>query len=309
MKAIMYHYVRPDDPALPYFRHLHVDDFERQLDHFSRHSSFVTREGFEAACRTGRSPGGVLLTFDDGFADHYRHVLPLLRDRGLWGIFYVPIGPYLDGDLLDVHWVHLLIGTAGGVTVAEHLEELLEVGMLSHDHVDEFRHATYARQDNDDATRWVKRTLNYYIDYGYRSDVIRRLVARLLPDPGSMAESFYMTPDQMREMQAAGMVLGSHAVTHRVMSRLTEVEQRGEIERSFATLDELAGPPTFRTFCYPYGGFHTFTDGTERLLERAGCLASFNVEPRDIADHDLARRPQALPRFDCNAFPYGTCRR
>ena len=25
-----------------------------------------------------------------------------------------------------------------------------------------------------------------------------------------------------------------------------------------------------RTFCYPYGGFHSFTDTTERLLNDAG---------------------------------------
>ena len=32
MKSIMYHYVQKDHPLLPYFNHLDVEDFKRQLD-------------------------------------------------------------------------------------------------------------------------------------------------------------------------------------------------------------------------------------------------------------------------------------
>src|SRR5688500_2043277 len=32
MKAIMYHYIRPETKDLPFLRYLHVDDFSRQLD-------------------------------------------------------------------------------------------------------------------------------------------------------------------------------------------------------------------------------------------------------------------------------------
>jgi hypothetical protein len=37
-------------------------------------------------------------------------------------------------------------------------------------------------------------------------------------------------------------------------------------------------------------------------------LFAFNVEPRDISAGDLSRRPQALPRYDCNQFPHGDAR-
>ena len=30
-----------------------------------------------------------------------------------------------------------------------------------------------------------------------------------------------------------------------------------------------------------------------------------NVQSKDISQNDIVFRPHALPRFDCNQFPYG----
>ena len=101
------------------------------------------------------------------------------------------------------------------------------------------------------------------------------------------------------------MVLGGHSVTHRVMSRLTANEQRSEILDSFDFLEGILGKLKARTFCYPYGGDHTFTDETIDLLEQANCQVGFSVEPRDINAEDLRTRKLALPRYDCTMFPHG----
>ena len=53
MKAIMYHYVRPERTDLPYHRYLHVDDFCRQLDWLEQTCGFVSREEFNRALATG----------------------------------------------------------------------------------------------------------------------------------------------------------------------------------------------------------------------------------------------------------------
>lgn len=46
MKGIMYHYVRPFDEKLSKLKHLHIDDFRRQLDYFQQHYGFVEKEKF-----------------------------------------------------------------------------------------------------------------------------------------------------------------------------------------------------------------------------------------------------------------------
>ncbi len=251
---------------------------------------------------------GVVLTFDDGFKDHYRYVFPELLRRGLWGIFYIPTSPFVTGTLIDVHRVHLLIGAHGGDAIADAIDEIIDNDMLSHALIEEFQVETYRRQNNGATTNYVKRVLNYFIDYKYRRLVIDRLMSTFYPDERGMAQDFYMTKTEISYMAQHGMLLGSHTVNHPVMSKLMVEDQEKEIASSFEMIESITGVNSPRTFCYPYGGFHSFTAQTERLLERYSCLFSFNVEPRDIEKNDLENRRQALPRFDCNVFPFGSCR-
>jgi peptidoglycan/xylan/chitin deacetylase (PgdA/CDA1 family) len=304
MKAIMYHYVRPAPEGLPYFRYLHVDDFVRQLDWFARESRFVTRQEFDDARLSGAAPEGVLLTFDDGLADHYRYVFPLLAERGLFAFFYVCTSPLQTRKLLDVHRIHLLLGRLGGQEALRRLLAHLDAEMLSDSHVEAFRKTTYGNQQNDGATTHFKRTLNYLISYDYREQVLDRMFQESFGYEHEFAKDFYLNPNQIREMDAAGMVIGSHGANHYVFSKIPAAKQRHEIIMSFDHLSEVIGRPV-TTFCYPYGGHHTFTPETVAILKEAGCEFSFDVNPADITGLELRCSPQALPRYDCNMFPYG----
>jgi len=118
-----------------------------------------------------------------------------------------------------------------------------------------------------------------------------------------------MTTEEIKTMHDGGMIIGSHTINHPVMARLSLQKQEYQIVKSFEFLEKIkASLPSLRTFCYPYGGFHSFTDETEKLLTDNQCVFSFNVEQRDINADDIAKRPQALPRYDCNQFKYGQVR-
>lgn len=308
MKAIMYHYVRQDNEELPYFRHLHIDDFKKQLEYFGSEYGFVGFDEFQNALISKEPVKGVVLTFDDGFKDHYRYVLPELLKRNLWGIFYIPTSPFQTGRLIDVHRIHMLIGKYGGDRIANAIQKIITQDMLSHDHIKEFQSDTYSRQNNDENTNYVKRLLNYYIDYKHRGHVIDQLMLLLYPEETGMMADFYMSSSELAEMSDHGMVIGSHTVNHPVMGKLSINDQEKEITESFDMLESIIGKRVLKSFCYPYGGFHTFSSETEVLLEKSGCHFSFNVESREISQHDLGARRQALPRYDCNQFPYGACR-
>jgi peptidoglycan/xylan/chitin deacetylase (PgdA/CDA1 family) len=303
MRAFMYHYVRPHDPAFPHFRFLDIADFRAQLDQLCTHHHWVTRDELIESLRSG-SPvqNGILLTFDDGFNDHYSYVFPELRRRNIPGIFYVPTRPLADGALLEVHRTHLLLGRHGGERIFARLQQLVTEDMLSHKHVAEFFSIPYRSQTNDQWTVAVKRTLNYLIDYAVRPRIMETLAREFLPDESDLARNFYLSPDQFLEMHENGMIIGSHTVNHPCMSKLSLTDQQREIHESFATIEQTLGPLALKTFCYPYGGSHSFTRDTELLLQNAGCQFSFSVEYRDVTSEDLLQRPQALPRYDCNTL-------
>jgi peptidoglycan/xylan/chitin deacetylase (PgdA/CDA1 family) len=304
MKAVMYHYVREAPDRLPYFRYLHVDDFARQLDWFADSDRLVKRDEFDEAYRTGRVPEGFVLTFDDGLADHHRFVLPLLKERGLFGIFYICSGPLERRKLLDVHRIHLILGRLGGDAAMGRLQSRVTEEMLGDAQRAEFREATYRNQVNDDATTMFKRMLNYWISYDYREAILDELFAEEFGAEASIAEEFYLNEGQIRDLDASGMIVGSHGANHFLFSKLSAEQQREEIAASFCYLERVLGKPV-KTFCYPYGGKHAFTADTVSLLEDAGALFSFDVNPRDITAMDLRESRQALPRYDCNMFPFG----
>lgn len=306
MKAVMYHYVRGETDRAPEYYYLDIDDFRKQLDHFEEEFGFVRFDDFLATVRgdTESIPSGVVLTFDDGLRDHYEFVFPELCRRGLWGIFYVPSGPYVSGRLLDVHRTHVLLGEVRGSRLLSHVTDVVDGGMVPHSRREEFRTETYRHHDDSEATKRVKRILNYYIADEHRSAVLERLVERTdLRDFDST--EYYMRPEELREMHDSGMIIGAHTVNHPVLSLLDQGNQRAEIEDSFAFLEGIVDGLEALTFCYPYGGEYTYTDATVSILEQAGCEWCFTVAAADITRRDVEESVQALPRYDCNEFPHG----
>ncbi len=305
----MYHYVRRDRMELPFFNHLHIDDFRSQLDYFGREYGFVSRNAFLDSFKNGDIPSGVVLTFDDGLRDHYEFVLPELVARGLWGIFYVPGLPLVQERLLDVHRIHLLIGMFGGACVLPELEKLVTDDLLVHAHRTEFTSQTYATHDDKDATKMVKRILNYFIDIRFRDRILNQLLEHFGVREAEVRQRYYMSRTELRELHEAGMIIGAHSMTHPVMSTLARDAQEREIKESLDIIQDIVGESSVRTYCHPYGRFHSFNKDTEDILSEGQCLFSFNVEPRDISSADVLGRPQALPRYDCAQFPHGAVRR
>lgn len=304
MKAVMYHYVRPVPEGLPYFRYLHKDDFAEQLDYFQAEFGLYTLEEFKADMARGDfSSGKVVLTFDDGFKDHIDYAMPEIIKRGSFGFFYINTYPYRENKVLNVHRIHYLLGKYGGEEMTRRVWNYLKKNMLSFAGNTDFQSKTYTRQSNDDATREFKRVMNYYIAPEHQTTVLDYLMEQ--EDEAALLHKLYLSKADIKVMHDAEMVIGSHSVSHQVMSKLSAAEQRDEIYNSFADLEAITGAFLIKSFCYPYGGDHTFTRETEAILKQEGCALSFSVDPRDVTNDDFANRPQALPRYDCNLFPYG----
>ncbi len=303
MKAVMYHYVREHEEDLPHFVYLHIDSFRAQLDHLEAECGFVGREEFLAAARGEiPCPKGAVLTFDDGFRDHYDHVLPELVSRGLWGLFYIPTGVYENQRILDVHKTHLMLGAHGDETAMKHLAKAVERLDISKEAVEKFTRITYHRQDNTAATNEFKRMLNYFADNEQRSRILETL-EQSLPLPRD-ASSFYLDADQMDEMRRSGMLMGNHGHRHIVYSRHGREAVEEDIDLSTSRFDALVPGEPLRHFCYPYGA-HSCTDHARRYLTDKGYAFAFSVDPRDVNDEDLPGDRMALPRHPCHLLPHG----
>ena len=101
------------------------------------------------------------------------------------------------------------------------------------------------------------------------------------------------------------MIIGGHSVSHPVFSKLAHEDQRQEILECFDFLEDATAGLQLRTFCYPYGGFHSFTATTEELLQEAGCRFSLNVEARDAETGDFRTGGKRCRVTIVTCFPHG----
>lgn len=307
LTIVMYHYIRDfARTRYPGIKGLEYAGFLRQLDHLQQNFNIVRIEDVIAAERgqAALPERAALLTFDDGYAEHYTLAFPALHDRGLQGCFFPPVEPVRDRRLLDVNRVHFILASAD--TPAE-ISALLDrqVAAAQADFglkpVAEYRQEWAHPNRFDDAeTIYIKRMLQTALPEALRNQIAAELFAHFVGmDEAAFASELYITRDQARLMQSCGMYFGSHGFSHYWLNRIPRATQEHEIDQSLAFLRDIGSPvDDFWVMCYPFGGWN---DGLLSVLRDRGCALGLTTE---VATADLDRHaPLTLPRYDTNDFP------
>ena len=112
---VMYHYIRDlAHSRYPKIKGLDLNLFRKQIMFFKQHFAVVTMEDvMEASKGSYQLPeNALLLTFDDGYADHYTYALPILEEAGMQGSFFIPGKTFTTHQLLDVNKIHYILASA-----------------------------------------------------------------------------------------------------------------------------------------------------------------------------------------------------
>jgi peptidoglycan/xylan/chitin deacetylase (PgdA/CDA1 family) len=101
-----------------------------------------------------------------------------------------------------------------------------------------------------------------------------------------------MSADQLREIRASGVTIGSHTMNHPRLAGLSPAHCRRELAGSKAALEDLLGEEV-RHLCYPYGSFGT---DTLRAAAEIGYLSATTClrGPVEPGDHALALPRKAI---------------
>ena len=306
----MYHYVRDlEHSRYPGIKGLRVREFAEQLDYLQSHYVVVRPEAVVAAVRDrdeALPPNAALLTFDDGYLDHYTNVFPMLYDRGLSAMFFPVVRAVRDHRLLDVNKIHFILASVDDPTTL--------LGPL-YDALDEFRGARGLESDEAYYARlavpnrfdpgeviFIKRMLQSELPEDLHTIIAQRLFDRFVTvDEETFARELYMTEDQLRTMIGCGMYVGSHGTSHAWLDKVDPAGQAREIDGSLAFLSDLGAPLDEWVMCYPYGASN---DTLLNILREKNCAIGLTTEVA-IADLD-ANDPLLLPRLDTNDLPkYG----
>lgn len=301
LKIIMYHYVRPIRGSdFPYIKGLEFSAFQSQIERLARSYDFITAEQLRAAVQGNKElpENSCLLTFDDGYTDHFEFVFPYLLAKGIQGVFFPPVCSTRARKPLTANLLHFVLASRASIAeLVESMEAQVVAEGVSRSTVKRLRSELMIPGRFDDAeTIYFKRMLQKGLPDGIRAKICSRLFEE---HDGRSIESFvrdlYMTEDDLLKMIAKGMAIGSHGCRHDWLDAMSPLEQKNDLLESFSFLKGLGIAENQLMISYPYGGFNS---DTISLCEEFGVSVGFTVESRSAnlaKDHRLL-----LPRIDTN---------
>ena len=309
--CVMYHYVRPIARGrYGGIKGLEAEDFRSQIQHLKRHHTVVPMDAVVEAVGGGEPlpRDACALTFDDGYADHYRYAHPIMASEGVTGAFYAPRSVLEERRVLEVNKVHFILALSED---ANALERRVDAEIERERRA---RPGELARLSGVDALKaelrhpgrfdpagviYIKRVLQHALPDAVRARIADRLFAAIVSeDEAAFAEELYLSLDQARVMRDGGAHFGGHGDRHLWHSTLNEAGQRAEIDGADRLLDRIGVPRAGRTYCYPYGDHDALT---RRLLAGHGYALAFTSA---TGRSDPAREDRfGLSRLDTNDLP------
>jgi peptidoglycan/xylan/chitin deacetylase (PgdA/CDA1 family) len=280
--VLVYHAILNEEKGEPFRYHHTIDEFEAHLDWLGGHCTPVGLGDF-ARWKHGdwqpRKPP-VLVTFDDGYRNNATLAAPLLMRKGLPALFFITSGYIESGRVLwpDEVFARVLAWTgtsledpSGRIHVVPGLEEARRTLALS---------IVEACKSCTDTHR--REFLAYLASQSPQCDPLR--------DPGVQD---FMTWNDVRALSTAGFDLGSHTVTHPILSNVEPEQLRDELVGSRAVIEAQTGLRC-TALAYPNGRSRDFANNVVAATAKAGYDFAFTV-----SDHwcPRARNPLQLDRI------------
>jgi hypothetical protein len=203
-----------------------------------------------------------------------------------------------DHVVAPVHMNHILMAAMEWEQYTKEFEEQLFLAdrRAAEMSVDAAAAARTYPWDTADVARFKYR-FNFLLKAETREPIVKSLFRRHIGTEDSFAKQLYLSWEEAREMQSAGMVMGGHTHGHSVLSRMSAGELVVDLESCRRLLDERCNPQSIWPFCYPYGKKDSFDDRTIGTLKDLRFDCSFSTE----ADSNRPYTDRyAIRRIDCN---------
>jgi peptidoglycan/xylan/chitin deacetylase (PgdA/CDA1 family) len=281
--------------------------------HFGEHLEVLRKYGDPIALRSllpalqnGQCPRRAIgVTFDDGYVDNLHHAKPLLERYDVPATVFVTSGyvgsekEFWYDDLERLLLQPGILPKTLRLNVNGTLHQWQLNGAV---HYDKDSYCSYAgwnisRQDNPTQRHELYRSLFQTLlplpDKQRRKLVDDLLIAAGVETSGRPTHRI-LSPEEMIQLTEGELVeVGSHTVSHPILSTLPTAAQAAEISQSKARLEEILGDRV-SSFAYPYGGRSHYTDETVAAVRQAGFECACAAFPGIV--RQAAERWQ-LPRF------------
>jgi len=306
LTIVMYHYVRElKHHRYPEIKGLTIASFKEQIAYVKKYynpiSAYDLMDCIESGCDLPTRP--LLLTFDDGYIDHFSEVFPFLNRNKLSGCFFPPAKCILENRVLDVNKIHFILACIPDKNVlVSYIYQFLEENRSSY-HLEsrEYywkKNGVPSRYDTAEVM-FVKYMLQRDLPKELRNVITDQLFKKFVSnDEKAFSKELYMSTDQISCLQRNGMYIGSHGYDHYWLNSLSEDAQKREIDLSLEFLKKIGSDTERWIMCYPYGSYN---ESLLSILKQRNCSVGLTTE---VGIADLTKdNPLTFPRLDTNDLP------
>jgi len=258
---------------------------ERQLDAIGRRHRFVSVDELTESMTEQRVTARPMaaVTFDDGYRDVYENAFPMLIRKG------IPAALFLVTDLIGTERVHLhdlvylsaLRALAAWPAPAVTLQSLLREAELPAERARDILAHT-------GTPLALTRAILTRLSQAEIQRVSALLQRETCVDDASLPKSRSMTWDMVKEMQRAGITIGSHTRTHALLTNESTDRVWEQVAVSRQQLERQLGVPVWH-FAYPDGRFN-------RAAVQALSAAGYRYAYTTCRHRDAGRPLLTIPR-------------
>ena len=285
--VINYHYIHnPGDKSEVSVFPCSVKEFEKQIKYLSENYKIVSVGEVYRASRSGGGGKFCAITFDDGLKDHYANALPILKKYNAAGTFFIITGS-LKGRMSLAHKVHAVQAQFSAQELVEMYNQFFKKETIPRD-----RFLDPNERYDDIITSNFKTTL-IALPRKSAESFLLSVFADLDWQEEEKARRLFMGKEEIKELEASGMIIGAHGESHD--SFLVTADE--EIKRELASSKDILGGFLKRgvsVFSYPHG---QYGPGHPALIKKAGFEYGVTTRRRALSKDD---DPLLLPRYDTN---------
>lgn len=252
-----------------------ISEFERDLDFFLRNYKTASIEAvFNYANQSVKTNQKLFFpTFDDGLAECFQVIAPILKKKGIQAAFFINPS-FVDNKMLfHRHKASLILNFVGNAKSVELKEAEL---LVKKGHSNKSLHQ-FLRQ-------------SVYTDHA----LLDQIATILGIDFNSYLTNNhpYMTLTQIKELQTDGFLIGAHSMDHREFFLSSEEEILTQISESMEFLIQEINPPA-KTFAFPFTDFKVSDSVFGKMNQSKVWDLSFGTA--GIKDEEMQNHIQRIP--------------
>lgn len=295
----MYHHVRDTEKTeFPKIHAISTQRFKNQVEKIQKEYEIIPLFDVLSAIE-GKSTlpkKSCVLSFDDGLKDHYQNVFPILKERGLSGAFF-GVTITLEGKVPDVNKLQFLLAKVGTDLIVSEFNNFLE--NKSSDIRNKYKIKDDEKIDPryrfDNILTANLKAMMQILPQEIKSIFLNQIFEKFLGDEKKFAKELYLNEDEWREMDSAGMVIGSHTHTHPRLDRLIAEKAEVELKKSKEILEKVLGK-RIGAISYPYGNYN---DETLAIIQKLGYSIALGTE---VGINEGKSDRWALKRLNANSI-------